>query len=215
MGTGAVLVSGGGVFVVDTGVTVANAIVLSGGEYRRNLTGSLANAVNATSDLGGVDTTARILSGTTGATTLTTSFSATSAAGNDGLRRSDVYHLDGTDGEAFVLELSFASSEENSFLGWLSDDQWINAAEGNTGNNATDEMLNFQGSFAAFQAEFGSDLASYMGAYGVESNGGVTSVWAVLDHNSAFAAIPEPETAGLLVLGGVVLLRRRCGHKRL
>jgi fibronectin-binding autotransporter adhesin len=209
MGTGAVTVNAGGVFVVDTGFTVGNEIVLTGGQYRKNLTGSLAHAVDATSDLGGMDTSASLLAGTTVGTTLITSFSSTSAASNDNFRRSDVYHFAGTDDAAFALELSFTSTEEGLYLGWLSGGQWTNAVDGNSGNNASGLMLNFQGSFEDFQLLYGTDLSTYIGAYGVDVEGGVVSAWAVLDHNSDFTVIPEPSTAGLLAFGALTVLLRR------
>lgn len=209
VGTGDVVVNTGGVFLVDQGYAVANDVVLSGGEYQRRLTGSLAHALDATSDLGGVDTRASLLGGASVGTTLIASFSATSTASNDIIRRSDVYHFAGTDDAAFALELSFASTEQRLYLGWLDGGQWTNAVDGNTANTATGPMLNYQGSFEEFQAEYGTNLASYIGAYGVDIEGGTTSVWAVLDHNSDFAVIPEPGTAGLLALGGLIALRRR------
>jgi len=34
-------------------------------------------------------------------------------------------------------------------------------------------------------------------------------VWAVIDHNSEFAVIPEPASLALLAAGGMLLLRKR------
>ena len=201
----------GGVLSIAQGVGVANTVILAGGQYERTLSGSLTDAVNASSDLGGVNTSARIAAGTLSSTsTLDTAFSANSAASNDGIRRSDVYSLVGTGGELFVLELSFSSTASGSSLGWLSGNQWIDAVEGNTGNNATAGMLNYDGSFAAFQIANGTTLENYVGAYGASIDGGVATAWAVLNHNSDFAVIPEPGTFGLLVAGaGIIWLRRR------
>lgn len=211
LGTGAVNV-GGGTLAVESGFGIENSVVLSGGAYMRTLNGSLIDAMNATSDLdGGVDTTARIAAGASPTLlTLTTSFSATSAAANDEIRRSDIYAFAGTGSELYVLELSFASTEEDSYLGWLDGGQWVNATAGNTGNNATGDMLNYQGTFADFQLEYGNTLGSYVGAYGVDISGGVTTTWAVLNHNSDFSVIPEPGTLALFSLGLATLgLRRR------
>lgn len=211
LGTGAVNV-GGGTLAVESGFGIGNSVVLSGGTYIRTLNGSLIDAANASSDLnGGVDTSARIAAGATATSlTLTTSFSATSAAANDEIRRSDVYAFAGTDDSLFVMELSYASTQEGSYLGWLDGDEWVNATAGNSDNNATDDMLNYQGSFADFQLEYGNSLSSYVGAYGVDISGGVTTTWAVLNHNSDFSVIPEPGTIALLATGLAALgLRRR------
>lgn len=210
LGTGSVVVEGG-VFFVDEGVAVGNAIALSGGSYHRALSGSLAHAVNATSDLGAVNTTAQILRGMSGPTTLVTSFSADSGAFNDEIRFSDVYSLHGTGSNLFVLELSIVSTEQNALLGWLNaQNQWVNAVEGNAGNNASAGQQGFAGSFASFQAIYQTDLSAYIGAWGTKVEGGVTRTWAVLNHNSAFAIVPEPGAAGLFGAGVAwMLLRRR------
>jgi len=86
-------------------------------------------------------------------------------------------------------------------LGWWNENSqiWTLAIDGNSANNATEPMINFNGSFAAFQALFGDDLSSYLGAYGFDFENG--TVWAVIDHNSDFAVIPETGTSLLLILG--------------
>jgi len=214
LGTGSIVVDGG-VFYVDTGVAVSNAVILSGGEYQRTLGGSLVDAVNASSDLaGGIDTVARLAAGTLSApATLETSFTLNSGAPRDGALRSDIYNFQGTGSDLFVLELSITSTAPDAFLGWLDEDTnlWVNAVEGNSLNNASEAQQNFAGSFAQFQAApgNGTDLSTYLGAWGSTTSGGVTTVWAVLDHNSAFATIPEPGTVALLALGALGLLRRR------
>ena len=205
-GTGQVVVQSGRL-LVESNVAIGNHVVLSGGTYARQLAaGSLANSVTASSALGAHDTTARILAGTSGsATPLETSF----ALGH-GRTLSDVYNLTGTGSNVFVLELSFVSTESGSYLGWLnSSNQWVNAREGNVGNNPL-FTGQYQGSFAEFQAEHHTlTLAETLGAWGVDHNGNVASVWTVLNHNSAFAAIPEPSTWALLGLGLVVALALR------
>jgi hypothetical protein len=112
------------------------------------------------------------------------------------------------------------------YLGWFerSDthgvldgyDEWVNAVEGNSavGVNA---VVNYKGAYDQFAADNGvtdSNLGEYLGSYGVDI--GSDTVWAVLDHNSQFATIPEPATISLLGVGIAVLLvrgrerRRRC-----
>lgn len=215
MGSGAVTVDGG-IFLVDTGSAIANEVVLSGGTYQRVVTGSLAHAADATSNLGGQETTAQILAGSSStATTLVTSFSGSSSASNDGIRISDVYSLAGTGANLFVLQLTFDSIEPGSYVGWLHGGQWINAVEGNIeeSNNASASQQGYKGSFFVFQngdggsfAGYGTDLANYVGAWGMETSGGTTSAWAVLNHNSDFGAVPEPSTCTLLGLGALAVV---------
>jgi len=65
-------------------------------------------------------------------------------------------------------------------------------------------------SFAAFQNDYGTTLATYVGAYGRDQVG--DTVWAVVNHNSEFVAlVPEPATLAVLVaaVGVATIYRRR------
>lgn len=204
VGSGTVTVEGG-VFLIETGATITNEVVLSGGTLQRNFIGNLTDAVNATSDLGGEDTTAKILQGTLpGISTLTTSFSSTSSALNDEIRLSDVYHFDGTGSAFFVLELSMVSLDANSRMGWLDPQTglWVNAVEGNTGES----VMSFAGNRAYNPA---TDFQ--LGTYGVDTVSGL--VWAVVNHNSDFAiiSVPEPSVGAMVVVAALMagLARRR------
>jgi hypothetical protein len=96
---------------------------------------------------------------------------------------------------------------------------WDKAFAENTGNTVTDPTsanYGFQGSFDTFAtARFGTttptnaQLATLMGAWGVDIASHET--WAILDHNSQFAVVPEPSTLMLAGLGlfGLAGLRRR------
>ncbi|HEY5751905.1 MAG TPA: hypothetical protein VIT21_02045 [Chthoniobacterales bacterium] len=107
---------------------------------------------------------------------------------------SDIVTLTGTECDTFVLQLTYNEtlaislfgSEENLRLSWFDSGQWKLAVEGNTGG-----LANFV---------TGAWNASYtLGYYGldVENN----TVWAVLNHNSDFAAIPIPEPLAGVLLG--------------
>jgi fibronectin-binding autotransporter adhesin len=204
LGTGVVVVEGG-VFFINSGITATNnTVTLAGGEYERALAGgsNLANSVNATSSFSGgnADTAARILAGTLTTTgTLQTSFANTSSALNDEIRLSDVYSLQGTGTDIFVLQLSMTSIDADSFLGWLdTNGNWVNAVLGNTGPNA---IVFIDGAY---------DGNLVLGHYGVDTATG--TVWAVLNHNSDFAIIPEPSTCALAIgtlFGALLRCRRR------
>jgi len=196
LGNSAVTVTGG-TLLVASGVAVANPITLGGGEYDRavNAGADLANAVNATSGFSGGQpaTSAQILEGTLSAAgTLQTSFLAGSSATNDSLRISDVYRLQGTGSDVFVLQLSVTSVDTNSYLAYLdASGNWVNAVAGNTGGTSNFVL-----------GAYNPALDFHLGYYGLDTISG--SVWAVLNYNGQYAvadAVPEPAAWVLLALG--------------
>ena len=126
------------------------------------------------------------------------------------------------------------------YLGWLDDTAattsangglplWKNAVSGNF-NNATAQPWNKAGvysddanggtqGYAAYLAgttgvshEAKTAGQSRIGDWGVEITATGANVWAVLDHNSIFAAVPEPSSIvmfGFGLLGMVTMVRRR------
>lgn len=211
LGTGFVNVSGG-TLLIGEGISITNTVTLSGGTYVKHLgsEASLAGAITAGSSFAGgnPDTTFTLLAGTTsGTTTLTATFSDA----GDALVRSDILSfsgvnvVSGSETDLFVLQLSLTSIDPGSYLAWQNgSDEWVNAALGNTGNNAYGAQLGYAGSFASFQSAYGTSLEDYVGAWGFTETG----VWAVLNHNSDFAVVPEPATVVLFGLSGAFLLGR-------
>jgi hypothetical protein len=123
---------------------------------------------------------------------------------------SDIVNLNGTAGatfaDAIVLQLTYDEattialfgSESAARLGWFdtTTNQWLLAVDGNTGGSPS-----FAGDGAYNPA---SDFA--LGRYGVDTAS--NTVWAVIDHNSDFAVVPEPATTVLMGLGLLLIINR-------
>lgn len=208
LGTGAITVSGGKL-EVDAGVTLSNAVNLAGGEYARLIPsgGNLAGFVNVTASPGITgNATAQTLAGVV-SQQATVEVSVYVPEGSS----TPVFHLSGLpqvgpypgQTDIFVLQLSFTDAGPGTFLAWLNwNNEWVNAIEGNFGNNPSFESNPFNYSFETFQSQFPAlTLEQSLGAWGSYSDGGQTHVWAVLNHNSEFTAIPEPSTYALVMLG--------------
>lgn len=104
--------------------------------------------------------------------------------------------------ESLMAGLGEAEAARSGFiyLGWDNNGKWTNAVNGNFGGSA-----NFDG--VGPVPQFGGDVSAMLGHWGVDINS--NTVWAVLNHNSKFAVLPEPATFGLLGLGAMGLLARR------
>jgi uncharacterized protein YjbI with pentapeptide repeats len=115
--------------------------------------------------------------------------------------------LDGTSQTSpFVLQMNYnpsllplgagseglLASKQQIYLAWLDpgDGKWENAILGNIGTNLGGFYL---------RAWVPGDMT--LGDWGV--NTANHTVWAVLDHNSDFAVVPEPSMLGLLAAGGI------------
>ncbi|MGB0766523.1 MAG: PEP-CTERM sorting domain-containing protein [Phycisphaeraceae bacterium] len=152
---------------------------------------------------------------------------------------SDIVEVTGLDGLLHVIEMSFDESLAVSLNGgsglfrqavlWYDEDTnaWVNAILGNSNvDSYTDRTVTIDGveqtqfeyqqenlfrntSYEDYLALTGGNLV--LGQYGYDLDENV--VWAVIDHNSSFGGgindVPEPSSALLVGLGGLLLLRRR------
>jgi hypothetical protein len=142
---------------------------------------------------------------------------------------SDVVKIGGTSG-AYALQMNYSQAVEGTgdeaydaphgylYLAWLdtttdaNNPQWVNAANSlrDGARGGPDANGPYQGSWAEFRASHSGALSNYVGYWGVDienTNASYdNSVWAVVNHNGIFAAIPEPSTVVLLSVGAIVLL---------
>jgi autotransporter-associated beta strand protein len=151
---------------------------------------------------------------TTGEQTVQLAFRDISAAVNDSVRLSEIIgitgmgNVSGSQKNTFVLQLNLASLASDAFLGWLNgSNTWVNATAGNFGSGS---LAGFYGtSFTTFVANNGGvfNATTMLGAWGRDTANG--NVWAVVNHNSDFAVIPEPGTCALFAIGSAFILWRR------
>jgi hypothetical protein len=131
---------------------------------------------------------------------------------NAGYLVSDVVRLTGmtnatagntaTQTDRFVLQMNYNEAlldgfeavgvlNQKIYLAWNDNGTWVNAVLSNQGAGNTPQFVN-----RAYQA--GDELV--LGRWGINTT--ANTVWAVLNHNSDFAVIPEPST---WLAGGLVL----------
>ena len=135
-----------------------------------------------------------------------------------------VLEMDYSDDARVITNTGWAYTEEGMaafgwlYLGWFEDTpgggtiptvrEWVNAIDGNLGIGS-DAVVNYLGSYDDFLSDpLYSDtgnLDKYLGSWGVDTTG--DTVWAILDHNGEFGVVPEPATMGMLVIGGLAILK--------
>jgi autotransporter-associated beta strand protein len=119
--------------------------------------------------------------------------------------------------DPFALQISYVQTLalEPTLL-WNNGTAWVNAVLGN-GLLGTQAYTDVQSSWDAFAVGHNitdANLGTFLGSWGFDPTSHVA--WAVLDHNSAFAAgvlpgaapIPEPASLAMLGLGAAALLGR-------
>ena len=136
---------------------------------------------------------------------------------------SDVFAVNGLSpsagDELFVLQVSYDPSNPlladlsagELALGWWNGNGWVNAVEGNSGFITLGTAV--LASFADYKAgTAGSNGGKNSGVFSLNDFGVDTvnhTVWAVLDHNSIYGAVPEPVTLVMLLAGSALLVARR------
>lgn len=216
------------------------APVFSGQKYGTTIAGGSSSGYGLTSNIGGdlhAPTTATLIGGTASAdTTVGMSFNTVPSAGaghDNAFRTSDILTLTGIvatgamghDGsiltDKFVLQLTYDPAASGpQYIGWYDATlgQWVNAVSGNSTPGTYFGNGEFVGSYADYLASLDpserDNLQFQLGAFGFDSSTDTT--WAVLDHNSEFAVIPEPQTWSMLLCGigflaGWRKFRRRVG----
>lgn len=223
LGQGPVTVSAGGRFILGAALALggSNTVTLDPGAALI-ASGSASAPIAANSPLGNVSfvgsgsaATAALLAGIASGSggLLASDWLST---GKPPSAMSDILDLKTPTGTSpFVLSMQYdpllvtGTDLSNLWLGWQSGSNgWVNAVDGNIGNNASPAQQAFVGSFAAFQGSNGSSLTEYLGAYGRDAS--TNTVWAVVNHNSEFVAlVPEPGTVALAAIGAAAALAGR------
>jgi hypothetical protein len=126
----------------------------------------------------------------------------------------DVVNMTGADGDLFVLQMTYDENEltgDEAMLAALgkiylvsfdtAQGMWVNAVDLNHGPNLGPG--NVQGPWTG---------QLVLGTWGVDTAN--NHAWAVLDHNSEFAVVPEPSTFALAGFGALVLAAVLRGRRR-
>jgi hypothetical protein len=177
--------------------------------------GDFYDGLTLTSTLvGGLGTEATIIGGTaTAATTVTGTFLLSgSGFAVNGTMLSDIFEMVGSGTDKFVLQMDYEEgqaiaqfgTEDGVYLAWWDGLAWVNAVDGNT------DIIGEPNTPTQFLRAYNPATDFYLGYYGVDSVN--NRVWAVVNHNSFFGAVPEPTSAALVAFGLLPWLRRRRGR---
>ncbi len=114
---------------------------------------------------------------------------------------------------AITGDFAFAGSTTTTYNGQL-----INIGSSTLASMPNGINRPFIGTFAQWEAQFdsdGSNLQNFVGVWGVEPDtlgSNDYNAWAIINHNSIFAVVPEPSAivlAAFGLIGCVIVVRRR------
>ena len=228
--TGGTIVSGGTLNVTGSlANNGANSVFIadSGTAFGPMLTQTVASGSNTYAGIGStitddLGTSAQLLyGGSTGMHSLSMQWRQRNAADLSIAVTSDVLNLSGmtnsgSQTDLFVLQMSYdpyllaggtaaaaglAAAGDIYLVSQNGNGQWVNATSLNIGGTSQ-----FMGMGAWTSAD------TTLGEYGV--NTANDTVWAVLDHNSQYAVVPEPSTLLLLGAGAIGLLGYRWRRRK-
>ena len=94
------------------------------------------------------------------------------------------------------IYLAYLNEDYDGTPGPTVGDMWQIAVAGNFGGTANFKI-----------GAYNPSTDFVLGKYGIDTT--THTVWAVVNHNSQFAVVPEPGTLALLILGAVAAIRRR------
>jgi probable HAF family extracellular repeat protein len=180
--------------------------VSAGVQDARLVSGMKFSAISAYANTTGNLTNAAFLDGTASRNRdVQVSFLAATAGLKSDIAQLSITAADGTTTQdKFVLSLSYTGSATGAFLGFFNTTTgtWQNAVMGNSDGGAGANFIN---------GAYNSATDFVLGDYGIDTSSG--TAWAVVDHNSEFAVIPEPSTWAMLAAGAFLLIACRLGRQ--
>lgn len=214
LGSGTISVNAGGTLWIGPDALLANPIASSG---------TLAFAGGGITRSSGlqIGTVAELIAGSAGTpAVIAPAISWLPRSGTTAI--SDILELQGTAGAVQIVSMTYDPSLLGSvppaaaFLGWQNAGEWQNAILGNIGPAGSSALADASGSFAALGIQ---PTSAYLGSWGRDTT--TNTVWAVIDHNSQFVAVPEPGPVGLVGAAAAVAAivmrsaaRPRCRGRR-
>ncbi|MDF3130734.1 hypothetical protein P0Y35_16105 [Kiritimatiellaeota bacterium B1221] len=144
-------------------------------------------------------------------------------ATNSDLVHGQVFDLTGLDGILQVLEMNYDQntlgfSENGVRIGWYNPDEneWMLSVMGNSDVSGMTESIYsdgkfFSGSYLSYLESIGN-IDPTLGAHGVDTENNVA--WAVVDHNSSFAVIPEVNSLALMAIAFLAFVSGKFVWKR-